>query len=69
MATQDVPRISPQDLYSRLTQGETVVVLDVRTEDALRVHPDTIPGARWLPLADVVQQAASLPRHGLIVAY
>ncbi|MBI3302632.1 MAG: hypothetical protein HYZ72_11255 [Deltaproteobacteria bacterium] len=68
MATQDALRISPEELHTRMAQGETVV-LDVRTEDALSVHPYQIPGARWLPLAAVVEQAHTLPRQGTIVCY
>jgi len=61
--------MSPQGLYTRMTQGEMVVVLDVRTRDGLGVHPSQIPGTRWLPLAEVVQQADTLPRQGTIVTY
>ena len=46
-----------------------VMVVDVRTEDALSVHPYQIPGARWTPLASVVEQAHTLPRHSTIVCY
>jgi rhodanese-related sulfurtransferase len=52
-----------------MAQGEAVVVLDVRTMDGLSVHPDQIPGTRWLPLAEVVQQADTLPRQKTIVTY
>jgi rhodanese-related sulfurtransferase len=66
---QNVPRMSPEELYTRMAQGEAVVVLDVRTTDGLSVHPDQIPGTRWLPLAEVVQQANTLPRQRTIVTY
>ena len=69
MATQDALRMSPEELHTRRAQGEAVVVLDVRTEDALSVHPYQIPGARWLPLAAVVEQAYTLPRQATIVCY
>jgi len=69
METQDVPRISPGELHTRIAQGEGVVVLDVRTEDALSVHSYQIPGTRWLSLAAVVQQVDTLPRQGTIVTY
>jgi len=61
--------MSPEELHARMARGESVVVLDVRTEDALRVHPMQIPGARWLPLATVAQQAETLPRQGTVVTY
>jgi len=50
-------------------RGTYVLVLDVRTADARQVHPYEIPGARWMPLADVVQRASSLPRDTPIVTY
>jgi rhodanese-related sulfurtransferase len=52
-----------------MTQGEPVVVLDVRTAAAVSYQPDQIPGTRWLPLAEVVEQAAILPRNATIVTY
>jgi hypothetical protein len=69
MATQDVLRMSPQELYTRMVRGEVIVPLDVRTQDALKVQPAQLPGARWLPLATVVEQAHTLPRQGTIVTY
>ena len=48
---------------------EGVVVLDVRTADGLSVRPYQICGTRWLPLAEVVQQADTLPRPRTIVTY
>ena len=69
MEMQDVPRMSPEELYTRMTQGEGVVVVDVRTADGLSVRPYQIFGTRWLPLAEVVQQADTLPRHRTIVTY
>jgi hypothetical protein len=69
MATQDVLRINPQELYTRMVRGEVVVPLDVRTQGALQVQPAQIPGTRWLSLAAVVEQAHTLPRQGTIVTY
>jgi rhodanese-related sulfurtransferase len=69
MATQDALRMSPEELHARIAQGEAVVVVDVRTEDALSVHPYQIPGARWIPLASVVEQVHTLSRQSTIVCY
>lgn len=69
MEMQDVPRMSPEELYAQIAQGEAVVALDVRTRDAFSVHPAQIPGTTWLPLAEVVAQADTLPRHSTIVIY
>ena len=51
MASQGVPRMSPEQLYTRMAQGESVVALDVRTAAAVSFQPDQIPGTRWLPLS------------------
>lgn len=69
MATPDAPRMSSQELHTRIEHGEPVIVLDVRTEAALNMHPYKIPGARWMSLASVVEQAQQLPRRGTVVAY
>lgn len=69
MATPDAPRISAEELYRRITKQESVIILDVRTEDALNLHPYKIPGARWMPLASVVEQARDLLRQSTVVAY
>ncbi|MBM4257129.1 MAG: hypothetical protein FJ147_14670 [Deltaproteobacteria bacterium] len=69
MATPDAPRMSPEELYARITKYEPVVILDVRTEAALTMNPYKIPGARWMPLTSVVEQAQQLPRQGTVVAY
>ncbi len=69
METQYAPRISAEQLQNWMGQGERVVVVDVRTEDALNVHPYQIPETRWLPLAAVVEQVDTLPRQGAIVTY
>jgi rhodanese-related sulfurtransferase len=69
MSTQDALRMSPQELHDRLDRGEPVIILDVRTGDARKIHPSQIPGARWLPLASVVERAKDLPWWGTIVCY
>jgi rhodanese-related sulfurtransferase len=69
MRNEDVERLSPEELRQLRARDERVVTLDVRTRDARALHPYAIPGARWLPLAEVVGSAASLPRAGTIVAY
>jgi rhodanese-related sulfurtransferase len=69
MATQDAVRMSPQELHDRVSRGENIIILDVRTADAISVHPHQIPGARRLPLASVVEQTSTLPRQALIVSY
>ena len=33
MATPEAPRLSPEELHSRVTKKEALIILDVRTED------------------------------------
>jgi rhodanese-related sulfurtransferase len=66
---QDVLRISPEALSARMAGGETVVPVDVRTMDARLFQPVQLPNARWLPIAEIVQQAHTLPRQSLIALY
>jgi rhodanese-related sulfurtransferase len=69
MAVKKVTRLVAEELRSRRSQGETILTLDVRSPDARVVHPYEIPGSRWLPLSEVVEQAAALPRGDAIVVY
>jgi rhodanese-related sulfurtransferase len=69
MAVKKVTRLVAEELRSRRAQGEAILTLDVRSPDARVVHPYEIPGSRWLPLSEVVEQAGALPRGTAIVAY
>lgn len=69
MSEPGAPRITPQELRDLHRSGADVVVVDVRTTDARVVHPERIPGARWIPLADITHSAPALPRNAIIAAY
>lgn len=69
MQAKRVTRWRAEELRSRRAQGEAILTLDVRSPDARVVHPYEIPGSRWLPLAEVVEQAVTLPREAAIVTY
>ena len=69
MAVKKVTRLVAEELRSRRSQGEAILTLDVRSPDARVVHPYEIPGSRWLPLSEVVEQATALPRGDAIVVY
>jgi rhodanese-related sulfurtransferase len=62
-------RITAEELRELYRSGAEVVVLDVRTTDARVVHPERIPEARWIPLADITRSAPALPRGAVIAAY
>jgi len=69
MDAKRVTRWTAEELRSRRAQGEAILTLDVRSPDARVVHPYEIPGSRWLPLSEVVEQADTLPRDAAIVVY
>ncbi len=69
MVVKKVTRLVAEELRSRRAQGEAILTLDVRSPDARVVHPYEIPGSRWLPLSEVVEQAGALPRGTAIVTY
>jgi rhodanese-related sulfurtransferase len=69
MSDGHAKRLDAVSLHERMEAGQAVVVLDVRTADARTLHPEQIPGARWLPLADVTRLGGLLPRDSLIATY
>ena len=69
MQVKKVTRLVAEELRSRRSRGESILTLDVRSPDARVVHPYEIPGSRWLPLSEVVEQADALPRGHTIVVY
>ena len=69
MSDGQARRLEARELNERLQGGEPVVVLDVRTADARRLHPEMIPGARWVPLSDVSKIEDRIPRDVLIATY
>jgi len=65
-ARDELEPVSPEDLLARLRNG-LVTVIDVRPEDEFA--SGHLPGARNIPLAELEQRLAELPRDQEIVAY
>ncbi len=64
----DVPlSIAPEDVQRYREAGEDVVVIDLRTPEAFRAGH--LPRARSLPLGEVRQREAEVPRTGRVVLY
>ena len=64
-----VGRWSAAKLRAARAKGDDIIVVDVRTADARALHREQIPGARWIPLAEVAERARGLPRTASIVTY
>jgi rhodanese-related sulfurtransferase len=62
----ELERISPKELKTRMTRGD-VVVLDLRSEPEYR--SGHLPGARSIPLVDLIRRLDEIPRDREVVAY
>ena len=66
-ARDELEPISKDELLSRLRSGKRIVVVDVRpVEEFMAGH---LPGARSIPLEELENRLAELPRRREIVAY
>lgn len=62
-------RISPQDLRERLTRGEDLVVVDLRSELAYQEQGLRIPGAIHIPPGEFNLRIGEIPKGRPIVMY
>jgi predicted sulfurtransferase len=65
-ASDDVRRITPEEVRALLKQNKAVVV-DVRNKDAY--NAGHIKGALSIPFGEIEERAKELPRDQMIVAY
>ncbi|TMH31832.1 MAG: sulfurtransferase [Betaproteobacteria bacterium] len=62
-------RISVDELYRLMDQGETPLVVDVRSQTARSMEPRYIPGAVHLPMHGFESHIQELPRDRDIILY
>jgi membrane protein DedA with SNARE-associated domain len=62
-------RIPVDELHDRLASPRPPLIVDVRTETALRIDPRRIPGALRMTLDEVGAQLSGLPRDRDIILY
>jgi len=67
--TGQVERWSSDELRTQRARHGDLVIVDVRTLDARQLIPYEIPGAHWIPLAEVARSAGRLPRDATVVTY
>ena len=65
--TNEVPRISPEDLKNRLDNGETILIVDTRSVGAFEAQH--IAGAISVPLNQLESRLDEFPREQEIVFY
>lgn len=63
----EVPRISPEDLKSKLDEGQRILVVDSRS--SVQFEQRHIPGAVSVPLSEVESRLDELPQNQEIVVY
>ncbi|HEV3362855.1 MAG TPA: rhodanese-like domain-containing protein [Acidimicrobiia bacterium] len=67
-ALQTIPEVAPADLQSRLSNGEQIVVIDVREPEEFA--RGKIPGAYTIPRGVLEMQVdGRLPRESTVVLY
>lgn len=62
-------RIRAVDLQHRLGNGEDIVLIDTRNENAWQRSAGKLPGALRLPADQIEVHTHKLPRDRLIVTY
>jgi rhodanese-related sulfurtransferase len=63
----DIPEISVIELKERLDRGDAVTIIDVREPHEWDIANLGAHGARMIPLGDVPDRAAEIPRDGTVV--
>ena len=62
-------RISADELYRLMDQGETPLIVDVRSQTARSMEPRYIPGAVHLPMHGIEEHIREMPRDRDIILY
>jgi rhodanese-related sulfurtransferase len=61
------PLISPQELHAQLSDPNPPTVIDVRGTDAFRAGH--VAGAQHIPIDDLEQRLAQIPKDRPVVTY
>ena len=62
-------RMSPERLKAKLDAGDPVVIVDVRTHEALSEFPFVIPGALVIPAEEIDGRRHEIPPHQDLILY
>ncbi|MGA2332613.1 MAG: rhodanese-like domain-containing protein [Syntrophales bacterium] len=68
-ATDDVPRITVQELKAKIDRGEDLVIVDVRTGKDYEGSKIKIKGAVRIPIVQIEERYRELPRDKEIILY
>lgn len=64
-----VNRISAEDVFQRMQEGEKIFLVDTRNENVWREADTKIPGAIRIPADAVEQHLADVPKDRLVITY
>jgi predicted sulfurtransferase len=68
-ATDDVPRITVQELKTKMDKGEDLVIIDVRTGKDYEGSRIKIKGAVRIPIVQMEERYKELPKDKQIITY
>jgi len=68
-ATDDVPRITVQELKAKIDKGEDIVILDVRAGREYSESKIRIKGATRIPIVQLEVRSNELPRDKEVITY
>lgn len=67
--SDDVPRITAQELKSKIDKGEDVVIIDVRTGLEYDRNKFKIKGSIRIPIFQLGERSGELPKDKEIITY
>jgi rhodanese-related sulfurtransferase len=69
VAFSNLLRWQAEELHAQIERGEKIFVVDIRTPEDRSGEPEEIPGAHWVPLANLIECGPKLPRDVTVVTY
>lgn len=64
-----IARITPEELKTMIDSGEDLMIVDVRSSLEFEAEPQTIVGARYLPLEELEKMALAIPPDRELILY
>jgi len=62
-------RIAPEELKAKMEAGASLVIMDVRSRQAIEAFPYVIPGAIQIPLEELSQRGDEIPAGKELILY
>jgi len=69
LRTLRIDRITPEELRTKMDNGEEVAIVDLRHPLSMEADPELIPGARWIDPESIEAHSDELPRDRDIILY